>query len=117
LTAEHIKGGKLRALAIAGNTRSPNAPDVPTVEQALGISNYDVRSWFALAGPAGLPKPVVDRLNSELRRAVTVQDVSARLAALGGQITVGTPQEMRDRVVQELALWVKTVEDAGLPKQ
>lgn len=116
LAAEHIKAGKLRALAIAGNTRSASLPDVPTVEQALGISNYDVRSWFALAGPAGMQKPVVERLNAELRKAVAVPEVRARLAVLG-ELVPGTPQEMRDRVARELAVWTKTVDDAGIPKQ
>ena len=117
LAAEHIKAGKLRALAIAGNTRSANAPDVPTVEQALGIANYDVRSWFALAGPAGTPKSAIDRLNAELHKAVAVPEVRARLAALGGDLAAGTPQQMRDRVARELAIWTTTVNEAGIPKQ
>jgi tripartite-type tricarboxylate transporter receptor subunit TctC len=117
LAAEHIKAGKLRALAIAGNTRSASAPDIPTVEQALGIANYDVRSWFALAGPAGTPKPIVERLNAELRKALTVPEVTARLAALGGDVGATTPQEMRDRVARELQIWTVTVDEAGLPKQ
>ena len=60
----NVTSGRLRALAISSNSRHPGLPDVPTVEQSLGIQNYDVRSWFALAGPAGMPKPVLARLNA-----------------------------------------------------
>jgi tripartite-type tricarboxylate transporter receptor subunit TctC len=117
LATEHIKAGKLRALAIAGNTRSASFPEVATVEQALGITNYNVGSWFALAGPAGTPAPIVRRLNAELHKAIAVPEVRARLAALGGDFAAGTPQEMRDRVVRELQIWTATVNDAGIPKQ
>ena len=75
----HMRAGTLRTLAVAGNTRSVGAPGIPTVEQAAGIANYDVRSWFALAAPAGTPKPIVDRLNAELRKAMAVPEVRAVL--------------------------------------
>jgi tripartite-type tricarboxylate transporter receptor subunit TctC len=117
LTIENVKAGKLRAIAVAGNRRAAALPDIPTVEQALGIANFDVSTWFAVAAPAGPPKPVLDRLNAEVRKAVAKPEVQARLAALGGEPAGGTPAEMRDRVARELAMWSKTVEDAGIPKQ
>ena len=117
LTIENVKAGKLRALAVASNTRSSSLPDVPTVDQTLGIAGYDVSTWFAMAGPAGMPKPVVDRLNTELRKAVVMPEVRARLAGIGGEPAAGTPDEMRDRVARELATWTKTVDDAGIAKQ
>jgi tripartite-type tricarboxylate transporter receptor subunit TctC len=113
----NAQAGKLRALATSANTRFAGLPDIPTVEQALGIQDFDVRSWFAMAGPAGMPKPVVDRLNAEARKAVAVPEVRARLAGVGGEPAAGSPQEMRDRVAREFATWTKTVEDAGIPKQ
>lgn len=116
-TLANVQGGKLRALAVAGNTRYSGLPDVPTVEQALGIQNYDVRTWFAIAAPAGMPKPVLDRLNAEVRKAVAVPEVRSRLVAMGGEPATGTPKEMQDRVARELAVWSKTVDDAGIPKQ
>jgi tripartite-type tricarboxylate transporter receptor subunit TctC len=117
LTLENVRAGKLRAIAVAGNARSSALSDVPTVEQAIGVSGYDVRTWFAMAGPAGMPKPVVERLNAELRKAMAVTEVRARLAGIGGEPAAGSPQEMRDRVARELAVWTKTVDDAGIPKQ
>ncbi len=117
LTLENVKAGKLRAIAVAGNTRAAALPDVPTVEQALGIANYDVSTWFAMAGPAGMPKPVLDRLNAELRKAVAVPEVRARLAGIGGEPAAGTPAEMRERVTRELQIWTRTVDAAGIAKQ
>lgn len=116
-TLSNVQGGKLRAIAVAGNSRYAGLPGVPTVEQALGIQNYDVSTWFAIAGPAGMPKPVLDRLNAEVRKAVAVPEVRTRLVAMGGEPAAGTPQDMRDRVARELAIWSKTVDDAGIEKQ
>ena len=114
---ENVKAGKFRALATTANTRDPKMPDVPTVEQTLGITGFDVRSWFAMAAPAGLPKPAADRLNAEVRKAVELPEVRARLVAMGGEPAAGTPQAMRDRVARELATWTKIVDDAAIPKQ
>lgn len=113
---ENVKAGKFRALATTANTRDARMPDVPTVEQALGVT-YDLRSWFAMAAPSGTPKPIIDRLNAEVRKAVEVPEVKARLAGMGGTPAAGSPNEMRDRVARELATWIKTVEEAGVPKQ
>ena len=114
---ENVKAGKFRALAVTANTRYAGMPDVPTVDQALGIASFDVRSWFAIAAPAGTPKPVIDRLNAEVRKAVDVPEVKARLTAMGGEPAAGTPEAMRERVARELATWTKTVDDAGIAKQ
>ena len=114
---ENVKAGKFRALAVTSNTRYAGMPDVPTVDQALGIANFDVRSWFAIAAPAGTPKPVIERLNAEVRKAVDVPEVKARLTAMGGEPAAGTPEAMRERVARELATWTKTVDDAGIARQ
>jgi tripartite-type tricarboxylate transporter receptor subunit TctC len=113
----NVKAGKFRALAVTADSRDPRMPDVPTVDEALGIKGYDVRSWFAMAAPAGVPKPILQRLNAEVRKAVDVPEVKARLTAMGGDPAAGTPDSMRERVARELATWTKTVEEAGVPKQ
>ena len=117
LTLENVKAGKLRAIAVAGNTRAAALPDVPTVEQALGIANYRREHLVRHGRPAGMPKPVLDRLNAELRKAVAVPEVRARLAGIGGEPAAGTPAEMRDRVTRELQIWTTTVDAAGIAKQ
>jgi tripartite-type tricarboxylate transporter receptor subunit TctC len=114
---ENVKAGKFRALAVTANTRDARMPDVPTVEQTLGIAGFDVRSWFAMAAPAGTPKPVIDRLNDEVRKAAGLPEVKARLAGMGGEPAAGAAKDMHDRVARELAMWTKTVDDAGIEKQ
>ena len=114
---ENVKAGKFRALAVTASTPAAAMPDVPTVDQALGITGFDVRSWFAMAAPAGTPRPVLDRLNAEVRKAAAVPEVRARLVAMGGEPAAGSPEAMRERVARELATWSKTVDDAGIPKQ
>ena len=66
----HIKAGKLRALGITSAKRSPVAPDLPTVAEAGGMPGFEVIGWFGWLGPAGMPRPIVQRLNSELVRAL-----------------------------------------------
>jgi tripartite-type tricarboxylate transporter receptor subunit TctC len=114
---ENVKAGKFRALAVTSNTRYAGMPDTPTVEQALGVASFDLRSWFALAAPAGTPAPVITRLNSDVRKAVDIPEVKARLASMGGEPAAGTSEAMRERVARELATWTKTVDDANIAKQ
>jgi tripartite-type tricarboxylate transporter receptor subunit TctC len=109
--------GKLRALATTAAARAPQLPNVPTLQEALALKDFDVRTWFALAGPAGLPAPLVARLNDELRKALGSADVRKGLATIGGEIAPTTPAEMRERVARELATWSRIVEEAQIPKQ
>jgi tripartite-type tricarboxylate transporter receptor subunit TctC len=113
----NIRGGKVRALAVTGNTRMPKLAGVPTMEQATGFKDFDVRTWFGLAAPAGVPAAIVTRLNAELRKAVAEPAIHARLEQIGGEVRPSTPQEFRDRVERELAMWTKVVDDIKLPKQ
>jgi tripartite-type tricarboxylate transporter receptor subunit TctC len=113
----NVQAGKLRALAVTANVRANALPDIPTVEQALGVKDYDVRTWFGLAGPAGMPKPILERLNAEVRKAVAVPEVKSRLEAIGGNVAATTPADLRERVARELAMWTRTVETAGIAKQ
>jgi tripartite-type tricarboxylate transporter receptor subunit TctC len=112
----HVQAGKFRALATTADVRSQKLPDVPTVQEALALDGFNLQSWFALAGPERLPRPIVDRLNVELRKALTVPAVSKGLEAIG-DLRPTTPEEMRDRVARELATWVKIVDEAKIPKQ
>ncbi|MCC6780625.1 MAG: tripartite tricarboxylate transporter substrate binding protein [Hyphomicrobiales bacterium] len=113
----NIEGGKLRALAVTGNTRMRKLPDVPTVEQATGFKNFDVRTWFGLAAPAGVPAAIIARLNAEVRKALDNPEVRAQLEQIGGEVAPSTPAEFRDRVARELAMWVGVVEAIKLPRQ
>ena len=113
----NVQAGKMRALAVTGNTRMPALPDVPTVQEATGLADFDVRTWFGLAAPVGIPRAIVDRLNAEVRKAVAVPEVRARLEQIGGEVRPSTPEEFRDRIARELAMWIKIVDEAKLPRQ
>lgn len=80
----HVNSGKLRALAVSTKTRSPAAPDVPTMMEA-GIPNFDVSNWFGVFVPAGTPSAVISRLNAEMARALGNADVREKLAPLGAE--------------------------------
>jgi tripartite-type tricarboxylate transporter receptor subunit TctC len=97
--------------------RSRQLPDVPTVEQAIGIANYDVGTWFGMAGPAGLSPAVLARLNGSLKKALAQPEVQTRLAGIGGEVAPTTPEQMRGKVARELQTWTETVRDAGIDRQ
>jgi tripartite-type tricarboxylate transporter receptor subunit TctC len=108
-----VASGEFRALAVTGKTRWREFPNVPTVEQE-GIPGFEVISWTGLAGPANLPKPIVDRLNAELRRAIAVPDVKATLESMGGDPRATTPAEMRALVASQLATWTRLAKEANI---
>jgi tripartite-type tricarboxylate transporter receptor subunit TctC len=108
-----VASGEFRALAVTGKTRWREFPDVPTVEQE-GIPGFEVISWTGLAGPAKLPKPIVDRLNAELRRAIAVPEVKATLESMGGDPRATTPAEMRALVASQLATWSRLAKEANI---
>jgi len=111
-----LKAGKVRALAVTGNTRWSTLPNVPTIVES-GVPGYDVRSWAGLATTAGTPKAVVERLNAELRRASLVPEVRSKLEEMGGEVRASTPAEMKARVAGDLQGWVKVIKDAKIPQQ
>lgn len=108
-----VRAGEFRALAVTGKTRWRDFPAVPTVEEQ-GIPGFEVISWSGLAGPAKLPAPIVERLNAELRRAIAVPDVKAKLEAMGGDPRATTPAEMRALVASQLATWTRLAKEANI---
>jgi tripartite-type tricarboxylate transporter receptor subunit TctC len=108
-----IKGGEFRALAVTGKTRWRDFPDVPTVDEAA-IPGFEVISWTGLAGPAKLPKPIVDRLNAEVRKALAVPEVKQKLEAMGGDPRATTPDEMKALVQRQYDTWKKLAVEANL---
>src|SRR5262245_9740551 len=111
--SERLRAGEFRALAVTSQARWRDFPDVPTVAEQ-GIPGFEVISWTGLAGPAKLPAPIVERLNAELRRAVAVPDVKARLEAMGGDPRATTPAEMRDLVATQFATWTRLAKEAHI---
>jgi tripartite-type tricarboxylate transporter receptor subunit TctC len=108
----HVQSGKLRAIAVTGAARSPLLPEVPTVSEA-GLPGFEVTSWYGVFGPAGLPADVVVKLNSEIGSAVTSPDVKERLAELGAEPSVKSPDQFGRYVREEIKKWAKVVKDSG----
>jgi tripartite-type tricarboxylate transporter receptor subunit TctC len=108
-----VRSGEFRALAVTSKTRWRDFPDVPTVEEQ-GIPGFEVISWTGLAGPAKLAKAIVDRLNTELRRAVAVPEVKGKLEGMGGDPRPTTPAEMRALVASQFATWSRLAKEANI---
>lgn len=112
----NIKAGRLRAIATTGPQRWPGLPDVPTVAEQ-GVAGYDVRSWAGLMAPAGTPRPIIDRLNAEVQKALQLPSVRSRLEEMGGEARGSTPEEMRTMVSEQTQKWRQIVAEAKIPQQ
>lgn len=106
------KQGKLRALAVTSAKRSFIAPEVPTLAEA-GLAGYDISSWQALFAPAGVPKPIIDRLYAETAKALKAPDVVKRLQDLGLDAGGITPDEMTAKLREDIPRLGKIVRDSG----
>jgi len=89
----HVKTGKLRALGVAGNARSPLLPDVPTVDEAGGLQGVQAGSWLGLLAPAGTPRPIIARLNEVVVKVLGIPETRSRLVGIGGDPVGNSPQE------------------------
>lgn len=108
----HVKGGKLKALAVTSAKRSPVAPDVPTVAES-GLPGFEAIAWNGLLAPAGTPKDIVARLNAELRKALESPDVAQRFEAQGFSSTWSTPADYDVFLKAEIDKWTKVVKASG----
>lgn len=109
---QHVKVGKLRALAVTSAQRSPAAPDVPTMIEA-GLPGYEVTSWFAMFAPANTPKEIIQKLNSEVNKALKTLGMQESLAKLGADPAGNTPQQLTEFVASETTKWAKVVKASG----
>jgi len=108
----HVQSGKLKALAVTTKTRSPTAPDVPTLEES-GIAPFDVTSWFGLIAPKGTPKDIVDKLNQAMNQAFTKPAVKEAYAKLGAVAEKNTPQQFGEFIRSEVQTWAPIVKASG----
>lgn len=109
----HVRAGKLRALAVTSSQRSAAAPDIPTVAESA-LPGYEVVLWQGLAGPKGLPRPIVDRINGEATTWRELRETVERLQAEGSSPAGGTPEQLLARIKQEIEVWRKVVREAGV---
>ncbi|ARP85739.1 Bug family tripartite tricarboxylate transporter substrate binding protein [Bordetella genomosp. 9] len=113
LALPHIKAGRLRALAVTSQTRSPSLPQVPTMIEA-GVKGYTATTWNGLVAPAGTPEPVIRKLNAALHSALDRPDVRATFAAMGQEVVKDTPEEFADMLKAETAKWEAVIQAAGI---
>ncbi len=107
-----IKSGKVRAIGHGGTKRSPALPDVPTIAETL--PGFQVGTWYALAGPAGLPAPIVARLNAEVKKMFADPQFAQKIVELGQDPAPTTPAELTAHMRNETARWAKVIKEAGL---
>ena len=108
----HIKGGKIRALAVTGARRSPALPDVPTIAEQ-GFPGVEATAWYGVLAPAKTPRPIVTRLHDETVKALKLPDVKERLDGLGFEIVGSTPEEFGAYIKSEIKKWEKVVKASG----
>lgn len=108
-----VQSGKLVPLAVTGGKRSLKLPDVPTVAEA-GVPGYDFVSWYMLLAPAKTPKPVLEKVNAELRRMATLPDFKARIEDTGGEVASMTLKQSSDYLGAEFVRWAKVVKERDI---
>ena len=108
-----IKTGRIRALAVSTAVRSGLLPAVPTVSES-GLKGYESGNWFGIFAPAGTPRPVVERLNAAINRAMTSGEMKDRLLSQGAEPLTGSPEDLGRHVQREIAKYAKIVKQAGI---
>ncbi len=110
----HMQAGRLKALAVSSAARSALLPQLPTITEETGLQGFDLTAWGAVFGPAGMPRPIVERLSAELARITTDPDFRDRLRQAGVEAQTSTADELRAFVDQQLVVWGTKVKDAGI---
>jgi tripartite-type tricarboxylate transporter receptor subunit TctC len=112
-----VKGGKVRGLAVTSSKRSPAIPELPTVNEALGLKDYELIAYFAAFAPAGTPPDAVAKLNAALNAAASSKELQDKFAPIGFAVEPGTPDALAQRTRLETAKWAKAIKDAKIEPQ
>jgi tripartite-type tricarboxylate transporter receptor subunit TctC len=115
-TAPTVTGGQLRALGTTGKTRSGLLPDVPTVSEA-GVPGYEATIWLGIMAPAGTPKAIVDKLNTEINKVLAKPDVKAAWAKQGAVPITMSPSEFDKYLRGDIEKWANVIQKAGIKTQ
>ena len=107
-----IKDGKIKAIAVGSQTRSSTLPDIPTVSEA-GVPGFKAVAWAAFLAPASTPKAIVDRLNSELKKALNKPSIKDRFATLGAEPFITSPEQAKEFIKKEIENWAVAVKASG----
>ena len=112
-----VKGGKVRGLAVTSSKRSPAIPELPTVNEALGLKDYELIAYFAMFAPAGTPPDIVAKLNKAINDAAQSKDIQEKFAGIGFAVEPGTPEALAQRSKTETAKWAKAIAAAKIEPQ
>lgn len=110
---QHIKSGKMKAIAVTGSKRTPLFPELPTVAEA-GVPGYEVNVWFGIQAPGKTPKPVVDKLNAEIARLIKQPDVVKLFRDQGVEVVASSPETFAQLVAAEVPKWTRVIKEAGI---
>jgi tripartite-type tricarboxylate transporter receptor subunit TctC len=111
--APHAKSGSVRGLAVSGDRRSPAFPDMPTVAEA-GVAGYSAPTWSGVIGPSGIPRPIVDKINAAINRAIKTEAFIARFGSIGDEPAGGTPEEFVATIARDSKKWGEVVRRADV---
>lgn len=116
LAVPQIKGGKLKALGVTTPTRFSMVPDIPAINES-GAPGYQLSVWFGMGGPAGIPKPVADRISRALKVALSSKKLQEKYATHGLEVKTSTPEEFGEFLKREIKTWGDDIRKAGIPPQ
>jgi tripartite-type tricarboxylate transporter receptor subunit TctC len=112
-----VKAGKIRGLAVTSTQRSKAIPELPTVNEALGLKDYELIAYFAVFAPAGTPADIVNKLNAAVNAAANDKTILERFSALGFETAPASPEALAQRSKAETAKWAKAIRDAKIEPQ
>jgi tripartite-type tricarboxylate transporter receptor subunit TctC len=117
VTVPQHKAGKIRGLAVTSAKRAAAVPDLPTVNEALGLKDYELTAYFAVFAPAGTPAEAINKLNAAVNAAANSKDIQEKFAPNGFAIDPGTPQQLAERNKKETVKWEKAIREAKIEPQ
>ena len=112
-----VKGGKIRGLAVTSTKRSPAVPELPSVNEALGLKDYELIAYFAMFAPAGTSPEIITKLNQAINAAAQSKEIQEKFAAIGFAVDPGTPEALAQRSRLETAKWAKAIREAKIEPQ
>jgi tripartite-type tricarboxylate transporter receptor subunit TctC len=113
ISAPHLNSGRVRALAISSSTRSPLAPNLPTVSES-GLPGFEALVWYGLLAPAGTPASIIRLINTETVRILNLPEVKERFATLGATVAPGSPEDFAARIKRDFVKWAEVIKSAGV---